>query len=209
MSGLTGAAVVGGIAAAGGIASAVISSNAASSAADQQAQGLREQMAFQERENRRAEALLAPFRAIQLDAAGKLRGLTEFGNPAEEMERRAMTQAIQRKLAAQGLLRSGSQGKHLTDLEIGLSNRRANILAALSGAGGGAAGQTAGMITEGGARVGQGFGQIGSTIGAGTIARGNAASGGISSVNNAAQGALGNYFQLQLLNKLGSGGLAA
>jgi hypothetical protein len=199
MSGFTGAALIG--TAAAGIGAAVISSNAASSAADKQAQGLREQLAFQERENRRAEELLRPFRGIQLEAATRLRGLAEAGNPEEMAEREYITKAIQRKLAAQGLLRSSKQGAGLAELEVGLAQRRANILQALSGAGGGAVGQAAAQISSGGAAGGQVLGQIGSTLGAGTIA-GNPATG----INNAVQGALGNYYQLQLLQKLGGGG---
>ena len=101
----------------------------------------------------RAEGALAP--QAEAQRAG-LAGLQGFADPNSEFfkaQRAASTQAIQRQLAAQGLLGSGKQRQQLTELELGLTGQRLGVLGQLSQAGGGALGQLAGLNFSQGGRL--------------------------------------------------------
>lgn len=188
------AAIAGGALAAGGsIAGAAISSSAADDATNAQVnaqrEGMRTQerlaregMSYQERQAQRSEQLLRdffgqsqaqlkPFQDAQLQALGQAQGLTDANNPFYQQQREQMTQAIQRQLAAQGLLRSKNQVDLLGNMELGLNQQRINQINSLANLGavqqgaanmqalGGGLANIAGNL---GANVGQAFGSLGS-----------------------------------------------
>lgn len=211
------AAVASGSAAAAGIAGSIIQADAAKDAASAQLQGQRDAIAAQKEYSQKALDFyrdqagiarqdLAPLRDAQTDSLGKLRGLTEIGNPMEEVQRKAATQQIQMQLAAQGLLRSKGQSDQLQNLELGLANQRVNILQGLSGLGG--LQQSAGIAQDLGAMGANSLSSLGQAIGSSfqnmgainaqnRMAQGQALAGGINSIGNAFQGFLGNWSALQ------------
>lgn len=218
MSGVTGAALIGGgVAAIGSVAGAAIGADAAGDAANTQANATRDSIAAQERmanaaiAAQREQAAIArqdlqPFRDSQLRAVTGLEQLAQAGNPFEQAQRAKATQAIQANLAAQGLLRSKNQVDLLSGLETDLAaqayQQRAGILGGLAGTG--AAQNAAGIATnlgagiantygQLGAGVGSSLAQLGQQIGASQIARAQAIQGGFAGVNNAFQGGLSAY----------------
>lgn len=230
----TAALVAGGLAAAGSVGGAAIASKASGDATDASVQAQREAlasqeklaregMAFQEKQAARGDALLRdfyaqsqaqlkPFQDAQLGALGQAVGLTDANNPLYQQQRTAMTQNIQRQLAAQGLLRSKNQVDLLSNLELGLGEQRANQINALLGLGSvqqGAAnaqalgGGLAGIASQLGANVGSSFGalgaanaqgiaNIGQTFAQGRLAQGQALGGLLSGLGNIAQGSIEN-----------------
>jgi hypothetical protein len=161
----------------------------------------------------KADAQLKPFQDAQLGALGQAVGLTDPNNPIYQQQRTANTQAIQRQLAAQGLLRSKNQVDLLSGLELGLNQQRGNQINSLLGLGSvqqGAAntqslgGGLASIASNLGANVGSSFGNLGAananslaSMGQaqaqGIMARGNALAQGISGFGNAIQGTIGNF----------------
>lgn len=229
----TTAALIGGgaiLGAAGSVASGAMQSSAARSAAEAQLIAQREAIAAQREQSARAEAFmreqaeqaradLQPFRESQLRALGQLEGLADPGSNIYQQQRGAATTAIQRQLAAQGLLRSGRQTAALTDLELGLAMQRQQILGGLAGTGAGQAyagiaGQLGGQLGANAINFGQQLGTSFQNMGAinanAITGQANAWGNALAGINNAAQGAAGQYvnwtLQNQLLQSLGGGG---
>ncbi len=210
-------ALIGGSALVGGAAS-VIGAGKQADAADKSTQAnlafQREGLEYQKQQAGQAYQLFReqqgqfePFRQSQLRALGLLEGLSDPNSAGAEQERGMATQAIQRQLAAQGLLRSGTQSNQLQTLELGLADKRKNILGMLAGTGAGAQSASFGMnsanqMLSAGNQIGSSISQMGQTAGAGIMASGNAAAQGFAGVNNAFQGGLGNYMQYAMLNKM-------
>lgn len=221
----------GALAAGGAIAGGEAARGGAVAAGQAQLQAQRESIAAQTRQSEEALKFLreqaaisreelAPLREIQVGALEQLRGLATPGSPLEQAQRTQATTQIQRQLAAQGLLRSGTQVQGLTNLELGLAQQRQNILAGLAGTGGaqGLAG-IAGQLGAGQAQIATGLGQqIGTSLGQqgrilGQQALGGAAAtqaqiGGVTSALGATLGAFAppSQFQQALISALGGGG---
>lgn len=219
-----------GVGAIGSVGGALIQGGAARSAADAQLQGQKDAIEAQKQQAARAEAFLReqaaqsradlqPFRDSQLNAINQLQGLADPNSATAQAQRAQATQAIQRQLAAQGLLRSSKQGSQLSEVELGLALQRNQILSGLAGTGAGQA--YAGVSSNLGTNLADVAGGLGNQLGSsfqniGTINAnlaqntGNAITGALSGVNNAIQGGIGQYlnFDLQrkLLNSFGAGG---
>lgn len=188
--------------------------DAAEKATAAQLEAHREGLAFQKQTADRAFGLFEksradfePFRLAQLRAMGALEGLTDPNSPVYAAERKSLYDPIQKELNAQGLLRSGAQGAALGNVELGLSQKRAQILSMLAGTGAGAtalsAGQNQGQQLLGtGERVGSSIAQTGAIQGQGFLNSANAFSQGLAGVNNAFQGGVGNAIQLAMLSRL-------
>ena len=206
--GIETALIGGALAAAGSLGSAAIGADAAGGAADKATQAQREAIAAQKEQAARAEAFqreqagiaradLQPFRDAQLGALGQLQGMADPNSAFATAQRDQATQAIQRQLAAQGLLRSKKQSDLLGNFELGLMNQRAGILQGI--AGGGAAQQQAGIsqsLGQGlagnavnlGNQIGSSFQNIGQIQAQGGMAQAQAIQGGLAGLNNAIQG---------------------
>lgn len=206
-----------GVAGVGTFASSVIGANAQEEAAQQGLQGQREAIQAQKEAAARAEAFLReqagiarqdlqPLRESQLNAVRGLEGLAQAGNPFEEQQRQRATEAIQRQLAAQGLLRSKNQVDLLSNLELDLAtqayNQRAGILSGLAGLGAvqGQAGisQNLGAGLAGiqgglGQQLGSSFQNMATIQAGGTMGKAQAITGGLSGLNNLIQTGLGMY----------------
>lgn len=217
--GTTGAIIGGSVIGAGAsLVGSAIGANSASAAADAQLKFQREGLDYQKQQSERAYNFMTdeqkrfePFRESQLRAISQLEGLADPNNPYAASERKISTDAIQRTLAAQGLLRSSAQGTELQNLELGLAQRRQNILQALAGTGAGAQaasmGQNIGQsLLNSGSQIGSQFGQMGQTVGAGLMGQGQAWQQGVGQINNAFQGGVSNFMQLELLNRFGNNG---
>lgn len=246
----TGTAILAGtaLAATGGIAGAALGADAQGDAQQSQAALTREGIAAQERINQKgidaqkemadksiaflekqfgiARDDLEPFRQSQLKAVTDLQGLADPTNPLYQAQRQQATEAIQRQLSAQGLLRSGMQGKMLTNLELGLMQNRASVLGQLSGTGAGAQssalaqnlGSAGSSVYSGlgqgigaaygnlGSNVGSSLLQLGQGIGASKAAQGQLWGGAAQGAFNAVGAGLGSYanydMQRTLLNRL-------
>lgn len=216
MSGVTGAVVVG-VAAAATVASTEIQANAAEDAANSQldaqgraiaAQGDYASMAAAEyrRQYDTARSDLEPFRQAQLGALKQSQGLTDINNPYYQEQRDVNTTAIQRQLAAQGLLRSKKQSDLLTNLELGLNQQRTQQVNSLSQIGAvqqganlalGYGSQIGQLYSQTGNQLGSSLSQIGQINGQAAIARGQAASGLVTGLANVGQSAAGNYLGYQ------------
>lgn len=171
-AGSTAALIGAGIGAAGSIGGAAIQAGAAGAARDAQTQALeqqriQQQQALQFLQQQRED--LQPFRQAALDATQELQGLADPNSSLAQAQRSRGTEAVQRQLAAQGLLRSTAQGDQLSNLEVGLEQNRAQILQALAGSGAGQA--FANVGAQQAALAGQ-FGQ-------GEIAQGNVIAQGL------------------------------
>lgn len=164
-----------------------------------------------------ARSELAPFRESQLNALNQLNGLGDINNPLYQQQRAVNTQAIQRQLAAQGLLRSKKQSDLLSNLELGLDQQRTGVLQGLAGTG---AVQASAQVSQGlgsslsglygnlGANIGSSFQNFGNNL-AGiyqnmgntraqlAMANGQAIGGYASNLNNIVQGTYGNYLSQQ------------
>lgn len=226
---------VGALASAGStLAASSAQGDAADRATEAQLQATRESIAAQKEQNARAEALLrefagqaredlAPIREAQQRAITGLEGLTDPNSEIYGQQRDQATQAIQRQLAAQGLLRSGQQGNQLQNLELGLAQQRANILGSLAGTGATQAtagissqlgGGLAGLAQGLGQQIGSSFQQQGQLNANNFIAQGNNTANTIGGIAGAFNGALGGISsayagqqQADLLNAiLGKGG---
>jgi hypothetical protein len=227
--------IAAGIAAAGAVTASAVSSSSASSASDKQMTAeekaqksqedlAREGMQFQQTQATRADQLLRdfnsqaqtqlkPFQDAQLAALQQAQGLTDANNPYYQQQQAQGTQAIQRELAAQGLLRSKNQVDLLTNLQLGLNQQRvsqvnsiANLGAVQQGAqntmqlGGG----LADIANTLGANVGSSFqalgaananslARMGQISAQGTLQQGQIWGGLANQFGNIAQGTLGNY----------------
>lgn len=209
--GLETALLVGGVAsAAGSVGGAAIGAGAAGSAADKQLQANRESIAAQKEAAAKAEAFLreqnsiaradlAPVRDAQVAAIQQLQGLGDPNNAIYQQQRQINTEAIQRQLAAQGLLRSRAQGDQLSQLELGLNQQRLNTLGGLAGLGAvqqlsqGAYGLGNGLanIQQGlGQQIGSAFQQSGQAMGQAALQQGQALQGGLSGFTNSLTGTL-------------------
>lgn len=212
----------GGLGAIGSVAGGLIQGNAAGRASDAALVGQREAIAAQEKQAARAEAFmreqagiaradLQPFRDSQLRAVGQLEGLADPNNQIYQQQRDQATQAVQRQLAAQGLLRSNRQTAGLSEIELGLALQRQQILGNLAGSGAGNA--YAGVASNLGTNLGANAQTLGTQLGTsfqniGQInanrigAQAGALTGAISGVNNALQGAAGQYINMELQQRL-------
>lgn len=206
MSIATSTAIIGGAVIAGGatVASGAIASSSASDAEQAQIRAQREAITAQRAESERARQFIRegvtqarediqPFREAQLGALQQLQGIADPQGELAQAERGQATQAIQRQLSAQGLLRSRRQVDLLSNLELGLLRRRSDILGGLAGSGAAqqqaqlSAGQGAGLagITQQfGAQIGSAFQNIGQAQAAGIAGRGQALSGTITGLGN-------------------------
>lgn len=130
--------------AAGSVAGAAIGSGAASDAASAQVLANRESIAAQKemtqkaldfygKQYSQARQDLEPFREAQISALRDLQGFTDANSEFYQNERQQATEAIQRQLAAQGLLRSRKQVDLLSGLESDLTRSRLNVLGSLAG----------------------------------------------------------------------------
>lgn len=196
----TAALVGGGLAAAGSVAGGLAAKSGAKDAASEQLQATRESIAFQKEQADKAAALLEPFRQAQLGAVTQLQDLSKVGSPLELQQREAATQAIQRQLAGQGLLRSGGQSNALQTLELGLAEQRAGRLSQLAGLG--SAQSQAGIYNNLGSSVGQSILQQGQIRGQSAINQANATASIFQGIGNAAQGTLGNLATANLYGQL-------
>jgi hypothetical protein len=210
------------------VASSIIGADAAGNAANAQLQGTRESIAAQKEAAAKAEGFLReqsgiarqdlePFRQSQLAALGQANALTDPNNPVYSAERSQMTQAVQRQLAAQGLLRSKKQVDLLGNLELGIEQQRIGQINALAGNGAAQAqagisqnlgGGLAGLQGQLGQQLGSSFQQLGQIQGQNALAQGQALSQGLVGVGNAIQGGVGSIIgynnqqsQLALLQK--------
>ena len=206
MSVATAAIIGGGVAAAGAVGGALINKGAQVDATNAQVQANRESIAFQREQAEKAAALLEPFRQVQLGAVGQIQQLTTPGSDLENQQRRVATQAMQRELASQGLLRSGAQARGLGNLELGLAEQRYSRLNQLAGLG--AAQGQAGIYQGLGQGIGNSLMQQGQIQAQGALAQGQASAGMFSGVGNVIQGTLGNLVadrryrdELAFLNK--------
>ncbi len=205
-------AIIGGIlGAAGSVAGSAISADATGSAVDKQTKAQNDSIKFQQEQAAKAEQFLRdqssqarqdlqPFRNSQVNALNQLNQLADPNSSLANAQRDVATQAIQRQLAAQGLLRSKKQSDLLGGLELGLAQQRAGILQGLAGTG---AAQQQAQISQGlgqglannvlnlGNQVGSSFQNIGQIQGQGAIANANAFTGGLAGLNNSIQGTFG------------------
>jgi hypothetical protein len=215
------ASIVGGGAALGSAAIGAIGAGNAASAQERatrdslkmQQRMAREGMAYAERQAELSRKELAPFRELQLRALGQVSELSDPNSALARAERSRATEAVQRQLAAQGLLRSRAQGDSLANMELGFASEnfnRQNALAGIGAAQGIAAGYQ-GLGQQGlssYSNLGQSIGQTIQAGGAGQaqayMAGANAIQGGFQIANNSFQSILG----ASQLNKLlaGSGG---
>lgn len=221
-----GALAGGALSAGGSIAGAAIGSSAAGSAADAQLQGTRESITAQKEAAARAEALLRefngtaradlePVRSAQTGALTALQGLTDPNNAFYQQQRQVNTQAIQRQLAAQGLLRSRAQGDQLSQLELGLNQQRVGTLQGLAGLGGlqqlsslssGLGSNLAGIQGGLGQQIGSAFQQQGQIQAQAGMQSANAWQGGLAGLGNALSGIVNPQPTLaQTLAQLGYG----
>lgn len=205
------APIIGGVlAATGAVGGAAIGAGAAGSAADSQLQGTRESIAAQKEAAAKAEALLrefntqsrsdlAPVRDAQVSAINQLQGLGDANNPIYQQQRTLSTQAIQRQLAAQGLLRSRAQGDQLSQLELGLNQQRQNVLGGLAGLGAvqqlSSGSQNLGANLAGlqqglGQQIGSAFQQQGQIGAQSIMQQANAWQGGLAGLGNSLNGAI-------------------
>jgi AraC-like DNA-binding protein len=213
--GIVGAGVVG---AGSSLAGSIIGGNAAGDAAAAGLQGTRESIAAQREQSDKAiKALqdqssiarqdLEPFRQAQVSALGQLQAYADPNSAYFQTQRKQATEAIQRQLAAQGLLRSKNQVDLLSNLETGLQQNQLGVLGGI--AGNGAAQSLAGLAQQlgvGSAGIYGGLGQqLGSSFQAGgqiagqaRLGQAQATVGGINGLNNAFQGTLGNFLAAQV-----------
>jgi hypothetical protein len=250
--------VGGGLAAAGNIGAAAIGAGAASDAAEAQMSSTDKQIALQkemfakqleEMQTSRAQQErlfgqgldfaksqygqaredLAPVLAAQKVGLSNLQGFADENNPYYQAQRNQATQAIQRQLASQGLLRSKQQGEQLAGLELGLLGQRMNVnqfLGGLQGAQGqaalsqglgqlglaggealsGIAGQyganVANLYGQNAQQLGTMFGQQGQIAANKAISQGQALSGMFQGLGNIAQGTIGNMMLQDQLKKM-------
>lgn len=195
------AAITGGALAAGGsVAGGLAAKSGAKDAADAQLLANRESIAFQREQADKAAKLLEPFRQAQLGAVTQLQDLSKVGSPLEVQQREAATQAIQRQLAGQGLLRSGGQSNALQTLELGLAEQRAGRLSQLAGLGG-AQGQ-AGIYSGLGQNVGQNIFQQGQIAGQNALAQAQGTASIFQGLGNTLQGTLGNLTTASLYDRI-------
>jgi len=217
----------GGIAAAGTVGGALIQSSAAGGAQEAQVTAQREAITAQREESERARqfiregtaqarADIEPFRQAQVSALQQLQGIADPQGELAQAEREQATQTIQRQLSAQGLLRSRRQTDLLQNLELGLLQRRSNILGGLAGSGAAqqqaqlSAGQGAGLAQlsqQFGAQIGSAFQNIGEVQAGGALGRGQALGGAFQGIGNIAQGTAGNLILQDLLSQGGLAGL--
>lgn len=195
----TTALIAAGIGAAGAVGGAAINAGAQGRAQAAQEDAQTKAMNEQKRQADQALAFLKeqsekmePLRQAQLGATEQLQGLSQANNPFEQLQRNIGTEAIQRQLAAQGLLRSTAQGDQLGSLEAGLAQNRAAILQYLAGNG---AAQAQGQLAIGqagiaqnlGQQIGSGFQNIGQAQAAGALAGGQIGSTALGQFGNIGQ----------------------
>lgn len=199
------------------VATGLINSSATGDATAAQLAANDKTLAFQKDQAAKAEKFLReqtalarqdlqPFRDSQLAATQQLQGLADPNSELFQQQRSINTQAIQRQLAAQGLLRSRNQSDLLSNLEIGLNQSRAGILGQLSGMGAaqGQAGIAQGLggslnslyqnTTEG---IGSSLQNVGRLQAGGILGQAQALTGMIGGINNSIQGGIGSFMQQQ------------
>jgi hypothetical protein len=208
------------LSAAGSVAGGAMQKGAANDAASASLQGQREALAFQKEQAARQEELfkqytdqaradLAPLRDAQLGAVSQLQGFADASNPIYQAERDQSTQAIQRQLASQGLLRSKKQSDLLSNLELGLTQQRQSVLGGLAGLGAvestanlssGLGSALAGVSGNLSNQVGSGLQQLGQTLAQNNMAQGQINAGmfqGVTGALGQGLGSFGNMLQNQ------------
>lgn len=202
------------------IGGSAISAGAAGSAADKQMAGSREAIAAQKDASEKASGYLKqyssqarqdlqPLTNAQTGAVQGLMGLTDPNNPFYQQQRDVNTQAIQRQLAAQGLLRSRAQGDQLSTLELGLNQQRQGIMQGLAslgaiqqnsqiaqGLGQGLAGIQQGL----GQQIGSAFQHQGQVQAQAGMQQANAWAGGLAGLGNVLTGTFAPQQQPQQFN---------
>jgi hypothetical protein len=216
-------AAIGGIASAvGGIGSAVIGSNAATSAAQTQAQAAAQAQATQLQMFNTAQAAEQPYNTVGQGAVNTLAGLYGINgsgagtgaptgqslnaftqSPDYAFALQQGTQAMQRSAAAGGTLISGGQLKAGQEFGQGLASQQYgnyyNRLLSLSQLGQSAATGISNAALTTGQNVGNSIQAGGQATASGIVGSANAISGGLSS-------ATGGIAQAALLSKLGGSG---
>jgi hypothetical protein len=221
------AAIVGGIGAVGSIGSAVIGSNAATSAANTQAEAAKEAQQTQLQMFNTAQAAEAPYNAVGQGATQTLAGLYGINgsgggtgtptsqslaaftaSPDYQFALQQGTQAMQRSAAAGGTLISGGQLKAGQEFGQGLASQQYgnyyNRLLSLSQLGQSAASGISNSAIQSGAQIGNSIQAGGQATASGIVGSANAISGGLT-------GATGGVTTAALLSKLGgnSGSLSS
>ena len=155
---------------------------------------------------------LAPLRDAQAYGVDQIRAqlgeVSDPNNPLYNQQRDVATQALQRQLAAQGLLRSKSQVDLLGNLELGLAQQRAQQRSQLAGylGGLGAIERSAGLSAQQGLSTGNLYAGLGNTLGGlesqyGNIyAQGQLAYGDLAAQNAMRQAEVDNQIYKQLNN---------
>lgn len=177
------------IPAAAGIGSALIGANAASKAADAQAESNGASIALQERMYNQNREDLAPYRAAGVSALNTLAGqvnqpFTE--TPGYQFAFDEGRRAVDASASARGMLDSGARLRELTRYGTGMAEQGygqyTNRLASLAGVGQTATGQGINNATQYGQNVGQTLQNTGMANASGAVGQANAITGGI---NNA------------------------
>jgi hypothetical protein len=218
MSGVTGAIVGGAVI--GGVATVAASQNAksgaenaAATAAKGQENAIASQKEAQERGlgilgvgNDAAQKTLAPYVEGQKKAYDQLQGFTDPSNPLYNQERDFATKQIEAHLAAQGLLRSRSQGDSLANLELGLNQQRLGITQGLANSGdaqrsaalsAGTAQNAAALISGFAPNISSSLAGLAQITAQGQLAGSQAVGSGLAGLNNTIQGTIGNYISQQ------------
>ncbi len=190
----TALAVGGGLAAAGSVAGGVIGANTTKKAGEQQASAADKSIDFQKQQFEQSRQDLEPFRQSQLLALQQQQQLTDPNSQVYEQQRGINTQAIQRQLASQGLLRSKSQVDLLSNLELGLNQQRLGVIGGI--AGNGATEGIVGLRNNLSQNVGSAFQNFGQNQAQTTLAGAQNTLGVLQGVNNSFQGGLGGLIQL-------------
>jgi hypothetical protein len=194
---------------AAGVAGAAISSNASKSAAETQAAAAGNATQTQWNEYQQTRADQAPWRDAGSQAVGQLSNITNGnisatdyakliqGLPGYQFQMDQGNQAVQRDLAARGLLNSGAAGKALTQYGQGVasnySNQYMNYLQSLAGLGQTATQATSAAGTNAANQVGANDIYAGNARASGYVGQANAINAGLSGL----VGAYGQYASTQ------------
>jgi hypothetical protein len=199
------AAIIGGVGAVGSIGSAVIGSNAATSAADIQAESAKEAQQTQLQMFNTAQAAEAPYNTVGQGATNTLAGLYGINgsgagtgtptaqslnaftqSPDYQFALQQGTQAMQRSAAAGGTLISGGQLKAGQEFGQGLASQQYgnyyNRLLSLSQLGQSAASGISNAALTTGQNVGNSLEAAGQATASGTVGSANAIAGGLNGV---------------------------
>lgn len=201
----TGLAISAGVGAAGSIASGIMSSNAASSAANQESEATKLGIEQQQAMYAGNQAALSPFINTGQVAANDLRNWMPGGDPNQLMNSLQNTPGYQFTLqqglestaasaAARGLGVSGAALKGAANYATGLANNtyqnQFNNLLGISGQGIQSASALAGVGTQAATGISNSLTSMGQSQAAGTVGSANALSGGLNGVGGSVSNAL-------------------